>query len=125
VARRVLNRQDLRKQAEAAASQEAVPAPEAPPPLAPPAVKVRKPKAPKPPPRLRARWGVFDGAMKQLAIFDYNRREDADAWLAGVQARAKGPHFIQIVKEIIPEPVPEPAPKPAPAPRKKRSPAPA
>src|SRR5205823_4661462 len=62
------------------------------------------PRAKKAPPRLRARWGVFDGTMKQVAIFDYNQRPAADEKLAGLLAGKKGPHFLQIVKDTMPEP---------------------
>jgi hypothetical protein len=58
------------------------------------------------PPRLRARWGVFDGGMRQVAIFDYNQRAAADAKLADLTARKKGTHFLQIVKDLMPEPMP-------------------
>src|SRR5439155_20363450 len=71
---------------------------------APAAPRARKPRAPKVPPRLRARWGVFDGGMKQVAIFDYNQRAAADAKLADLTARKKGTHFLQIVKDSMPEP---------------------
>jgi hypothetical protein len=70
------------------------------------APKTKKPRAKKAPPRMRARWGVFDGAMKQVAIFDYNQRAAADDKLAELRAKAKGSHFLQIVKEPMPEPAP-------------------
>jgi hypothetical protein len=70
-----------------------------------PAAK-RKPRPKKAPPRLRARWGVFDGSMKQVAAFDYNQRAAADAKLADLLAKKKGIHFLQIVKEPMPEPAP-------------------
>ena len=65
--------------------------------------KARKPKAP---PRLCARWAVFDGGMRQVAIFDYNQRGAAQAKLDDLVARKKGLHFLQIVKEPMPEPAP-------------------
>jgi hypothetical protein len=66
--------------------------------------KVRKPRAKKAPPRMRARWGVFDGAMKQVAIFDYSERAAADEKLADLLIKKKGSHFLQIVKDAMPEP---------------------
>jgi hypothetical protein len=115
MAGRTLNRRELRRQADQAEQAGAVapgvtPA-EAPPgkkgkAKAPAAPRARKPRAPKVPPRLRARWGVFDGGMKQVAIFDYNQRAAADAKLADLTARKKGAHFLQIVKDLMPEPVP-------------------
>jgi len=40
--------------------------------------KVKKARAKKASPRIRARWGVFDGSMKQVAIFDYSERAAAE-----------------------------------------------
>jgi hypothetical protein len=36
---------------------------------------------------LRARWGVFDTGMRQVAIFDYNQRAAADKKLAELLAK--------------------------------------
>jgi hypothetical protein len=69
------------------------------------APKPRKSRAKKAPPRMRARWGIFDGSMKQIAIFDYRERAAADETLANLLTKKKGSHFLQIVKEVIPEPV--------------------
>jgi hypothetical protein len=111
MAGRIINRRELRRQADQAdpAGQEQPTAPgEAAPagkrtrsraPAAP-----RKPRARKLPPRLRARWGIFDASMKQVAIFDYNQRTAADARLADLRATKKGIYFIQIVKEPMPQP---------------------
>jgi hypothetical protein len=62
---------------------------------------------------MRARWGVFDGGMKQVAIFNYNQRAAADEKLANLQAKKRGLHFLQIVKDPMPEPVPVEAPSAA------------
>lgn len=115
MAGRILNRRELREQAEHAQPPEAVAADAT---LA-PAVrvkkvrakaaavpKVRKPRAKKAPPRICARWGVFDSGMKQVAIFDYNQRAAADEKLAHLLATKKGTHFLQIVKEVMAEPEP-------------------
>jgi len=117
--RRIMNRRELREQADHAGRSEAVPAEsvsvaEAPKEKAKAKAaatpKVRKPRKVKAPPRLRARWGVFDGTMKQVAIFDYNARAAADEKLASLLATKKGLHFMQIVKELMPEPAPAEAP---------------
>jgi hypothetical protein len=119
MAGRTLNRRELRRQADQAEQPDAG-ALDAAPAAAPtkkkapkaPAPK-RKPRAKKEPPRLRARWGVFDAAMKQVAVFDYSQRTAADAKLADLRAKKKGLHFLQIVKEPMPEPAPPEAPSPA------------
>jgi hypothetical protein len=108
---RILNRRELREQADQAQRQQAegagAAATEA---VAKPkraaAPRARKPRAKKAPPRLCARWVVFDGGMKQVAIFDYNHRAAADAKLAELLGRGKGTYFLQIVKEPMPEPDP-------------------
>lgn len=128
MAGRILNRRELRKQSDAAdgvaPADEAAPegeAVEAAPvkkartkkapgepkaPKVPKVAKGRKPRAKKAPPRMCARWGVFDGSMKQVAVFDYNQRAAADEKLADLQAKKKGSHFLQLVKEAMAEPVP-------------------
>jgi hypothetical protein len=77
-----------------------------------PATKARKPRKPKAAPRMRARWGVFDASMKQVAIFDYNQRAAADQKVAELAAKKNGTFFLQIVKEPMPEPAAEGAPGP-------------
>jgi hypothetical protein len=115
MAGRTLNRRELRRQADQAEQPEAVAAGAAAA-AGPPAAKAkkapakRKPRAPKARPRMRARWGVFDGGMKQVAIFDYNQRIAADAKLADLRGKHKGLYFLQIVKEVMPEPAPAAAP---------------
>src|SRR5262249_9078056 len=103
---RILNRRELRKQADQASQPQdepialdAAPGTVSPKKKAPRAPAKRKPRTKKEPPQLRARWGVFDGSMKQVAVFDYNQRQAADAKLADLLARKKGIFFIQIVKE--------------------------
>ena len=115
MAGRILNRRELRKQAEQAEAPEAVvpdPASAVAPPeraakrqsAAPP--RARKPRKPKTPPRMRARWGVFDGGMKEVAIFDYNQRDAAEEKLAALLGKQKGVYFLQIVKQPMPEVAP-------------------
>jgi hypothetical protein len=110
MAGRILNRRELRQQADQAGQEgAAVAAPAAAAEAAvkkPKAARVKKPRAKKVPPRMRARWGVFDGGMRQVAVFDYSQRDAADRKLADLRARNKGVHFLQIVKEPMPEPEP-------------------
>jgi hypothetical protein len=119
MAGRILNRRALREQADQAEQSKAIvsetplvaaPSKKAPKAKVPRAPKVKKASAKKAPLRMRARWGVFDGGMKQLAIFDYNQRAAADAKVADVLAKKKGLCFLQIVKEPMPDPVSTEAP---------------
>jgi hypothetical protein len=116
MARRILNRKQLREAADQAAraqqddqapAAELLPAAAAEPTAAAAAPKkprARKPAKKKEPVRMRARWGVFDGAMKQVAVFDYNQRAAADEKVAGLNAGKQGTFFLQIVKDALPVP---------------------
>jgi hypothetical protein len=129
MAGRILNRRDLRKQADEAEARESPQDSEAadteggaddesprparkPAKAKAPAAKPRKPRKPKVAPRMRARWGVFDGSMKQVAIFDYNQRAAADEKAAELAAKKNGTFFLQLVKEPMPESAPGDAPSP-------------
>jgi len=118
MAGRILNRRELRKQTDAseqiAATEVDTPEDAATVVAKPkrasrakaktPAVpKVRKARAKKAPPRMRARWCVYDGAMKPIAVFDYNQRGAADDKLAEMLGRKKGTYFLQILKEQMPD----------------------
>lgn len=107
MAGRILNRRELRKQADSAEQSEGA-APEAGLPKTPAKKKARTKSAASPAKktrpkkeasRMRACWGVFDGGMKRIALFDYNQRAAAEEKLADLLARKKTPHFLQIVKE--------------------------
>jgi hypothetical protein len=76
---------------------------------APPKPRARK-KAAKLPPRQVARWAVYDGAYKRIAVFDYKERAEADAKLIQLREDKKGPFFIQMVKDPYDPPVVEPVP---------------
>jgi hypothetical protein len=118
MAGRILDRRELRAQTDEAERQEAANGGaegagtgETPPKKGskakkPTAPKARKSRAKKAPPRLFARWGVFDGGMKQVAIFPYNQRDAAEKKLGELLAKQKGVYFLQIVKEAMPEPEP-------------------
>ncbi len=113
MAKRIRNRRELRQQVEQVA------APQSPPEAAPrKAAKAKGPAAPRPKkasrkkesPRLCARWGVFDGGMKQVAIFDYKQRAAAEEKAADLRARKNGVFFLQIVKGPMPGPADDTVP---------------
>jgi hypothetical protein len=112
MAGRVLNRRELREQADQAERQAGGPEAAAPDKTLPKGGKAkksaaspaRKPRATKAPLRMVARWGVFDGGMKRVAIFAYNQRAAAEEKLADLLSKQKGTYYLQIVKEAMPEP---------------------
>jgi hypothetical protein len=110
MARKVVNRKELRAEVEAAEAREAATdegAEEA---------KKAKAKAEKKPPakrksrsktaepeRRRLFWGVFNQSAKRVALFDFSQKKAADAKAAELTASGKNQHFVMKVKEAISE----------------------
>jgi hypothetical protein len=103
MARRTLNRHELRAAAEAAESlglnTTAGSAPRRsardgsePPPLR------SKPVAG---PRMRMVWAVCDMGGRTVATFEYAQKAEAEAHIAALKLRGKGPHFLRSVKELM------------------------
>ena len=110
MARKVLNRKELRGEAEAA--QRAANNGDA---VAEPATKTRAKTAVKTPVkrkprtkvakevRLKAFWGVFSQSLNPVVLFEYSQRSQADAKAKDLSESKKSPHFVQLVKKIIEE----------------------
>ena len=96
MARKVLNRRELRAVSDAAAATEEA----APKKAKKPAARKSRAKVPKEV-RLKAFWGVFNQSMKRIAVFEYAERKQADKKAAEMTASGKSPHFVQLVKEVI------------------------
>jgi hypothetical protein len=99
MARKIVNRKELRR-AEEAAESAGVTAKSA-------AEKTpvkRKPRTKTPKEvRLKAFWGVFNQSMKRQALYEYSERKQADKKAQELTASQKSPHFVQLVKEAITE----------------------
>ncbi len=115
MARKVVNRKELRAEAEAAeaiakAGGEAAAPAEA------KGKKAAKPKGEKKAPvkrksrakstepeRRRLFWGVFNQSLKRVALFDHTQKKAADAKATELSGTGKSPHFVMKVKEAIAE----------------------
>ena len=99
MARKILNRKEIRQENDAAEQMEA-----------------EKPAAVKKPPakrksrvkvakevRLKAFWGVFNQSLRRIAVFEYSEREEAGKKAKELSESQKSPHFVQLVKEVIEE----------------------
>jgi hypothetical protein len=65
-------------------------------------------------------WGVFNHAMKRVALYDFNQRKAAEKRAEELSPEGKPPHFVQKVKEDVVEPIDPDAPvKPPVVPKKK------
>ncbi len=100
MARRTLNRHELRAEVEAA---EARGIPIHPEPRQAPRTKSESMGRPKPAagPRTRIVWAVCDLGGRTVATFDYVSKADAEALIAQLKAKGKGAHFLRSVKEPI------------------------
>lgn len=99
MARRVLNRRELRQESEAAERQGAVDKEEAPKTAAKKkTAKKPRAKAAKDAPR-KAFWGVFSQSLKPVALFEYSQREEAEKKAEALGKSGKSPHFVQLVKQ--------------------------
>ena len=53
--------------------------------------------------RLKAFWGVFNQSLRRVAMFEHSEREQADKKAETLSTSQKNPHFVQLVKEVIEE----------------------
>lgn len=51
--------------------------------------------------RLKAFWGVFNQSLKRVAIYEYSERKEADKKAEDLGGAGKSPHFVQLVKEVM------------------------
>lgn len=99
MAGRIRNRLDLRRQAEAAELRG--PRTTETTPDATRGTAARRPRTARSAGRTVARWGVFDGAMKLVAAFDYKERALADQKAAELNEKRNGTYLVQMVKEEV------------------------
>jgi hypothetical protein len=105
MARKILNRKELREEADSAERMEEQAEGGS-------AAKTKEKKAPvkrksrakaAKEVRLKAFWGVFNQTLRRISLFEYNQRAEADKKAAELSESQKTPHFVQLVKEIIEE----------------------
>jgi hypothetical protein len=99
MARKILNRKELRKENDTAEKSEVLgkEAPKKAPVKRKSRAKVAKEV------RLKAFWGVFNQSMRRIAVFEFSQRPEADKKAAELSESQKTPHFVQLVKEVIEE----------------------
>jgi hypothetical protein len=102
MARKILNRKELRAVGDAAERSEAGTPDGAPPAKKAPAKRKSRAKVAKEV-RLKAFWGVFNQTMRRISLFEYSQRAEADKKAAELSESSKTPHFVQLVKEVIEE----------------------
>lgn len=99
MARRVVNRKELRAEAEAAEAQEKAPKKKAAKKSTGTTTK-RKTKAAVDV-RMKMFWGVFSQNLKRVATFEFDQKDEAIQKADELSKGGKSPHFVQKVKEEI------------------------
>lgn len=97
MARKVVNRKELRAEAEAAekiAKKKKKAKKKA---------KKRKTKKAAADVRMKLFWGVFNQSMKRIALFEFDQKKEADKKAADLSKSGKSQHFVQKVKEAVEE----------------------
>ncbi len=97
MARKILNRKELRVESDAAAQTEATSKTAV---KKPPAKRKSRAKVAKEV-RLKAFWGVFNQSLRRISLFEYSERQEADKKAAELTESQRTPHFVQLVKEVI------------------------
>lgn len=102
MARRPLNRRDLRAAAEAAEARGIPLGPESGsrPRSRPESSSTSRPKS-SPTVRMKVVWAVCDVGGRTVATFDYADKASAEVRAAELKAKGKGSHFVRSVKEPI------------------------
>ncbi len=101
MARRILNRRELRAAVEAAEELGLTEKTE--PRKSPRTSSETAPKRPKPAasPRMRIVWAVCDVGGRTVTTFDYPNKAEAEALVAKLKSQGKGMHFVRSIKEPI------------------------
>jgi hypothetical protein len=100
MARKTLNRKELRAEAEAAEKAGVAKKTPAKKKSATPRTKAAKAVADV---RMKLFWGVFNQSLKRVALYEFSEREEADKKAEELSKSGKSPHFVQKVKEAIEE----------------------
>ena len=104
MARKVVNRKELRAEAEAAEALQAAEGGEgkkkAKAEKKAPAKRKSRSKTAEPE-RRKLFWGVFNQSAKRIALFDFSQRKAAEAKAGELTASGKNQHFVMKVKEAI------------------------
>lgn len=100
MARKILNRKELRQEGEAAERQVETKK------TAKKTKKVTKRKSRSKVAkevRLKAFWGVFNQSLRRVSLFEYSQQKQARKKAEELSVSQKTPHFVQLVKEVIEE----------------------
>lgn len=100
MARKIINRKQLRDEVAAANAVEAAEAGAGGVVKKKPAKRKSRAKTPVDI-RMKLFWGVFNQTAKRVALYEYSQKKQAEQKAADLGASGKSPHFVQKVKEQV------------------------
>ena len=103
MARKLVNRRELRAETEAAEKLEKESKGKAAPKKTAKRASRAKKKKEEKVVRMKMYWGVFNQSLKRVALYEHSQQKQADQKAADLSTSAKTPHFVQRVKEVIEE----------------------
>ena len=53
--------------------------------------------------RMKLYWGVFNQSLRRVALYDFSQKKEAEKKAAELSKAGKTPHFVQKVKEVVEE----------------------
>jgi len=54
--------------------------------------------------RMKLFWGVYNQSLKRVALYEFTQKKQAEQKAAELSSSGKSPHFVQKVKEPVSEP---------------------
>ncbi len=51
--------------------------------------------------RMKLFWGVFNQSLKRVALYEFHQRKQAEKKASDLTKSGKNPHFVQRVKEAV------------------------
>jgi hypothetical protein len=100
MARKIVNRKELRAEVEAAEAAEKKGITKKP---AKKKAAKRKSRAKKAAVevQMKAFWGVFSQSLKRVALYEYSQKKQAEQKAKDLSKDGKSPHFVMKVKEVL------------------------
>jgi len=100
MARKIVNRKELRAEVEAAEAAEKAGVKKKP---AKKKATKRKSRAKKAAVevQMKAFWGVFNQSLKRVALYEYSQKKQAEKKAEDLSKDGKSPHFVMKVKEVV------------------------
>lgn len=101
MARKIVNRKELRAEVEAAEAAEKAGVTKKKPAKKKAAKRKSRAKKAAVEVQMKAFWGVFNQSLKRVALYEYSQKKQAEKKAEDLSKDGKSPHFVMKVKEVL------------------------